>query len=99
LYDDLLTLKPTPVTELNRAIALAMVEGPEAGIRAIQPLADLPEFRDYHLLPAALGALSMRAGRPEAAAAYYRAALVMRSSGPERRFLERQLERTRMSLP
>lgn len=93
LYDDLLTLKRTPVALLNRAIALAMVEGPEAGISAIQRLAGLPALRRYHLLPAALGALWLRAGRPEQAAACYQAALAMRCSEPERRFLERQLER------
>lgn len=93
LYDDLLALKPTPVTELNRGIALAMVEGPEAGIEAIEPLEGLEPFRNYHLLPAALGALWLKAGRPELAATYYREALAMRCSAPERRFLERQLAR------
>lgn len=91
LYDDLLALKPSPVAELNRAIALAMVEGPLAGIRAIEPLAELPVFRSYHLLPAVLGGLWLRAGRPEMAASYYREALGMGCSGPERRFLEKQL--------
>lgn len=91
LYDDLLALKPTPVTELNRAIALAMVEGPEAGIRAIEPLEELALFRSYHLLPSVLGALWLRAGRPEMAASYYQEALGMVCSVPERRFLERQL--------
>jgi RNA polymerase sigma-70 factor (ECF subfamily) len=91
LYDDLLALKPSPVIALNRAIALAMVQGPHAGIAAIEAIRDAPAFGRYHLLPAALGALWLRAGTPVKAAQFYRAALELPSSAPERRFLIRRL--------
>ena len=91
LYDDLLALKPSPVVALNRAIALAMVEGPAAGIRALQGLRRHRALARYHLLPAALGALWWRAGAPATAARHYRAALALPCSRPERRFLERRL--------
>ena len=91
LYDDLLALAPSPVVALNRAIALAMVEGPAAGIRALEPLGRQRALARYHLLPAALGALWRRAGAPATAARYYRAALALPCSSPERRFLERRL--------
>jgi len=93
LYGELLSLKPSPVVELNRAIALAMVEGPTAGIRAIESIQEHPVLARYYLLPAALGALCLRAGDARRAADYYREALTRPSSTPERRFLEKQLER------
>jgi len=93
LYGELLALKPSPVVELNRAIALAMVEGPTAGIRAIEGIQEHPALARYYLLPAALGALWLRAGDTTRAAGYYREALTRPSSSPERRFLEKQLER------
>jgi RNA polymerase sigma-70 factor (ECF subfamily) len=91
LYDDLLALKPSPVVALNRAIALAMVDGPVAGIRALELLSGQRALARYHLLPAALGALWWRAGSPLTAACHYRAALARPCSRPERRFLERRL--------
>jgi RNA polymerase sigma-70 factor, ECF subfamily len=91
LYDDLLALKPSPVVALNRAIALAMVDGPAAGIHALERLQRDRALARYHLLPAALGALWRRAGAPQTAARYYRAALALPCSSPERRFLERRL--------
>jgi RNA polymerase sigma-70 factor, ECF subfamily len=91
LYDDLLALKPSPVVALNRAIALAMVEGPGAGIRALEPLSGDRTLARYHLLPAALGALWWRAGSPATAARHFRAALARPCSSPERRFLQRRL--------
>jgi RNA polymerase sigma-70 factor, ECF subfamily len=91
LYDDLLALKPSPVVALNRAIALAMVEGPAAGIRALESLSDDRALARYHLLPAALGALWWRAGCPGTAARHFRAALARPCSKPERRFLQGRL--------
>ena len=91
LYDDLLALKPSPVVALNRAIALAMVEGPAAGIRALESLSGNRVLARYHLLPAALGALWWRAGSPTTAARHFRAALARPCSSPERRFLQRRL--------
>ena len=91
LYDDLLALKPSPVVALNRAIALAMVEGPSAGIRALERLSGHRALARYHLLPAALGSLWLRAGLPDRAAVHFRAALARPCSRPDRRFLERRL--------
>ena len=91
LYDDLLALKPSPVVELNRAIALAMVEGPAAGIAAIERIEADPVLSRYYLLPAALGGLWLKQGDLTRAAQHYREALTRSCSAPERRFLEKQL--------
>jgi len=99
LYDDLLALKPSPVVELNRAIALAMVKGPAAGIAALERVESDPALSRYSLLPAALGRLWREAGDAERAARYYEDALARPCSEPERRFLERQLTRCRRSAP
>jgi RNA polymerase sigma-70 factor (ECF subfamily) len=93
LYDDLLALKPSPVVELNRAIALAMVEGPAAGIAAIERFEADPVLARYYLLPAALGGLWVKQGDFTRAAQHYREALTRSCSAPERRFLEKQLAR------
>jgi len=95
LYDDLLALKPSPVVELNRAIALAMAKGPAAGITAIERVESDPALSRYYLLPAALGRLWLEAGDVERAAQYYEEALARPCSAPERRFLERQRARCR----
>lgn len=68
-----------------------MVDGPDAGIRALESLRGEASLARYHLLPAALGALHLRAGRPSEAARHYRDALSLPCSAPERRFLERQI--------
>jgi len=91
LYDDLLALKPSPVVALNRAVALAMAEGPEAGLAALDAIAEAPSLAHYHLLPAARAGLSLRAGRSGDALDFYRHALALRCSEPERRFIERQI--------
>ncbi|MGV9367311.1 hypothetical protein [Amycolatopsis sp. NPDC003731] len=89
LYDYLLALRPTAVVRLNRAIALAQVDGPLAGIPELAPLgAELPG----HLpLPAALGALYLRGGDATEAARHYRRALALPASRPQRAFLEQRL--------
>jgi RNA polymerase sigma-70 factor (ECF subfamily) len=99
LYDDLLAVKPSPVVELNRAIALAMAEGPTVGIAAIERIESDPALARYCLLPAALGRLWLEAGNPERAARYFEEALTRPCSAPERRFLERQLTKCRSSTP
>jgi RNA polymerase sigma-70 factor (ECF subfamily) len=91
LYDELLAVKPSPVVALNRAIAGAMAGGLDPA--ELRRLRDEPALRDYHLLPAALGALWLRAGEPETAAGCYAEALARPCSAPTRRFLERQLAR------
>jgi RNA polymerase sigma-70 factor (ECF subfamily) len=91
IYAVLMRLYPSPVVELNRAVAVAMVDGPEHGLRLIDALAGRGELAGYHLLPAARADLLRRLGRNAEAAEAYRAALALTTVEPERRFLERRL--------
>lgn len=91
LYDQLLALDPSPVVALNRAVAVARVEGPRKGLDVLSEIADHPSIARYYLSFATRGELLAEAGEPEAAAAAYRRALECPSSDPERRFLERKL--------
>lgn len=80
LYADLAALTGSPVVELNRAVAVSMAEGPEAGLRVLEPLADEPSLRGYHLLASARGDLLERLGRVgEARAEFERAAVMTRN--------------------
>jgi RNA polymerase sigma-70 factor (ECF subfamily) len=92
LYDVLRVTAPSPVVELNRAVAVAMVDGPDAGLALIDGLADSDELDRYHLLHAARGRLLDRLGRRDEAAAAYRRALDQVGNEPERLFLTRCLE-------
>ena len=92
LYDDLLAMNPSPVVALNRAVAVARVQGPAAGLAAIETLRTDPRLRGYYLLPALRGHLLLELDRPGEAAGCFRAALECRCSEPERRFLRRRLE-------
>jgi RNA polymerase sigma-70 factor, ECF subfamily len=91
LYQLLVRLHPSPVVELNLAVAVAMVDGPAAGLRLIDALAARGALDDYHLLHAARADLLRRLGRTAEAAAAYRAALAGAPTEPERRFLSRRL--------
>jgi RNA polymerase sigma-70 factor (ECF subfamily) len=91
LYDVLLAMTPSPLVELNRAIAVAMRDGPEAGLHLVDRLSGAPELRHHHLLPAARADLLSRLGRPADAAASYRDALGRALSDPDRRYLQRRL--------
>ena len=91
LYDALLALNPSPVVELNRAVAVAMRDGPAAGLDLIDRVAAAPELRGYHPLPAARADLLARLGRPAEAAKAYRAALELVGNEPERTYLSRRL--------
>jgi RNA polymerase sigma-70 factor (ECF subfamily) len=91
LYDLLLALAPSPVVALNRAAAVAMRDGPEAGLALLDELAGEPRLRGYHPYPTARADLLHRLGRfPEAAAAY-REALDLVGTEPERAHLRRRL--------
>ncbi|MEU1395897.1 sigma-70 family RNA polymerase sigma factor [Micromonospora zamorensis] len=92
LYDVLLSLVPSPVVALNRAAAVAMRDGPEAGLALLDGLADEPRLRGHHPYPAARADLLRRLGRYDEAAAAYRSALALVGTEPERVFLLRQLE-------
>ncbi|MFT4110085.1 RNA polymerase sigma factor [Propionicimonas sp.] len=88
LYDE---LPRTAVVALNRAVALAMTEGPQAGLDALRALEGEPALAGHHLLPAAQADLCRRAGRREAASTHYREALRLAPTGPEQRYLARRL--------
>ncbi len=91
LYDALLRLSPSPVIELNRAVALAMRDGPHAGLALIDALLQRGELGDYHLAHAARADLYRRLGQSAAARAAYKRALQLSRQGPDRQLLERRL--------
>lgn len=91
LYDLLLRSVPSPVVELNRAVAVAMRDGPAAGLTAIDAIMGRGELSDYHLAYAARADLYRRMGRVEDAASDYRRALELAQQEPERRFLRQRL--------
>ena len=92
LYEELLRLNPSPVIELNRAVALAMRDGELAGLEEIDRLLATGELDGYHLAHAARADLLRRLGRREQAAAAYRQALALAQQGPDRQFLQSRLE-------
>lgn len=91
LYDVLLTLTPSPIVALNRAAAIAMRDGPQAGLALLDELADDPRLRGYHPLHAARADLLADLGRATEAAAAYRRALELAGTEPERAHLRRRL--------
>jgi len=94
-YDALLTLMPSPVVELNRAIAVSMRDSPRAGLEIIDRLIEGGPLTDYHIAHAARADLLRRAGDVAAACEEFRAALALARQEPERRFLERRLSELR----
>jgi RNA polymerase sigma-70 factor (ECF subfamily) len=91
LYDLLLRVVPSPVVELNRAVAIAMRDGPTAGLELIDALLKRGELADYHLVYAARADLCRRLGLKSEARAAYEQALALARQEPERRFLEGRL--------
>ncbi len=91
LYDVLLRAESSPVVELNRAAAVAMRDGPDAGLALIDAILARGDLKDYHLAHAARADLCRRLGRTAEARASYRRALGLARQEPERRFLERRL--------
>jgi RNA polymerase sigma-70 factor, ECF subfamily len=91
LYDMLARLQPSPVVELNRAVAVAMRDGPAAGLALIDAILERGELGDYHLAHAARAELCRRLGRTAEARVSYQRALDLAHQEPERRFLERRL--------
>ncbi|WP_440102422.1 RNA polymerase sigma factor [Streptosporangium sp. H16] len=99
LYDVLLALAPSPVVALNRAVAVAMRDGPEAGLALLDELAGEPRLRDHHPYPTARADLLHRLGRLPEAAAAYRQALDLAGTDPERAHLLRRLSAVETSDP
>lgn len=95
LYDLLLERAPSPVIELNRAVAVAMHLGPEVGLNLIDELQARGRLDNFHLLYAARAELLRRLDRPEEARVAYEEALELEQALPERRFLERRLAELR----
>ncbi len=90
-YDALARINPSPVIHLNRAVAVAMRDGPSAGLALIDKILGEGDLADYHLAHSARADLCRRMGRVEEARASYRTALALAQQDPERRFLERRL--------
>ena len=91
LYDVLMRAEPSPVVDLNRAVAVAMRDGPSAGLALIDAILGRGDLSDYHLVHAARADLCRRLGRTAEARASYERALSLAQQEPERRFLERRL--------
>src|SRR4051812_2807063 len=91
LYDALLRLDSSPVIELNRAVAVAMRDGPEAGLAGIDEIVRRGDLKDYRLVYAARAELCRQLGRNAEARAAYQKALALTRQEPERRFLERRI--------
>jgi RNA polymerase sigma-70 factor (ECF subfamily) len=92
LYDALVRIEPSPVVELNRAAAIAMRDGPAAGLKLIDEILARGDLASYHLAHAARGDLCRRLGRMPDARASYERALQLANQASERRFLERRLQ-------
>lgn len=97
LYDVLLRAEPSPVIELNRAAAVAMRDGPAAGLALIEAILERDELTHYHLAHAARAELCRRLGRHDEAREAYRQALALARQEPERRFLRRRLDQIQQS--
>jgi RNA polymerase sigma-70 factor (ECF subfamily) len=91
LYGLLRDLHPTPVVALNEAVAIAMVEGPQAGLERLAALEQEGSLRNYHLLPAAQANLQRRLGRHQEAVECYRRAIALAGNDRERQFLQNRL--------
>jgi RNA polymerase sigma-70 factor (ECF subfamily) len=95
----LLRADPSPIVELNRAVAVAMRDGPSAGVTLIDEIFARGDLLDYRLAHAARADLCRRLGRVDDARASYERAIVLTRQDPERRFLERQLRELRVTDP
>lgn len=92
LYDVLARLEPSPVVELNRAVAVAMRDGPAAGLALVDAILARGDLGGYHLAHSARAEFCRRLGRRDEARASYARALALAGSEPERRFLQRRLD-------
>ncbi|HVD37698.1 MAG TPA: RNA polymerase sigma factor [Solirubrobacterales bacterium] len=92
LYDALAQIAPSPVVELNRAVALGMAFGPDAGLELLEKIEDDPALARYHLLPSVRGDLLEKAGRPKEAASEFKKAATLATNDRERELLKRRAE-------
>ena len=98
LYNELSRLAPSPVVELNRAVAVAMADGPTAGLSMIEAIRGDGQLESYHLMHAARADLLRRLGRMDEAALAYRRAVELVGNAAERRYLEGRLREARAAL-
>jgi RNA polymerase sigma-70 factor (ECF subfamily) len=91
LYDTLISIRPSPIVALNRAIAIAQRDGPQRGLDAIAAIKDRDRLAAYPFYPAALGELELRRGRHATAREHFRAALALARNPMERRFLDQRM--------
>jgi len=99
LYNTLITIRPSPVIALNRAIAIAQHEGPARGLEEIRAIPDCGRLSAYPFYFAALGELELRSGRPGVAGEHFRAALASARNPMERRFFEQRLVACQVTAP
>ncbi len=92
LYDRLLEFDDSPVVALNRAVAVAQVQGPQAGIEAVNAISNLPSLETYYLLHAVLGEFQLRLNHAQAAAGHFRTALELAQIKSEQEFLAKRLQ-------
>jgi RNA polymerase sigma-70 factor (ECF subfamily) len=97
LYNVLQRVQPSPIVSLNRAVAIAMSEGPKAGLALLEPLMADGELENYHLLYAVRADFFRRLDSPTQAAENYKRALALATHDSERRFLERRLREVQPS--
>jgi len=90
-YDMLITIRPSPVVALNRAIAIAQRDGPECGLKEIDAIGDLDRLTTYPFYSAARGELELRCGRYQTARQHFRAALALARNPMERRFFDQRI--------
>jgi len=91
-YYDLLLIKDhSPIVALNRAVAIAMIHGPAAGLDEIELIKDLPPLKSYYLLPATMAELNRRLGKMAEAKALYQKALALVGTEPEKRLIEKRI--------
>jgi predicted RNA polymerase sigma factor len=90
LYDAVAQLAPSPVVELNRAVAVGMAFGPAAGLDLVDALMSEPSLKAYHLLPAVRGDLLRKLGRPQEARAEFERAAKLTENARERELLDRR---------
>jgi RNA polymerase sigma-70 factor (ECF subfamily) len=91
LYDQLVQLDDSPVVALNRAVAVANVHGPQAGLEALSPIQDRTELKSYYLLYAVLGEFESQLNHHQAAASHFRKSLQLAQIGTEQAFLSKRL--------
>jgi RNA polymerase sigma-70 factor (ECF subfamily) len=98
LYDRLVRIQPSPVIHLNRAVAIAMCEGPEAGLTHIEAVLEQGELANYYLAHSARADMYRRLGRADEARASYEKALALTQQEPERQFLQERIRQLKMKI-